>query len=86
VCTVTKYLEDIDRFEITWPSGKSKNVSRLNLRFQEEDNKSFELRIEEAKVNEIKLNRLTLCLSDRAYELPNALAQCGLHQWHYVFP
>ena len=53
-CTVLNYLEDVDRFEIAWMSGRTKTVSRLNLRFQDEDKKAFEMRIEEAKENRDK--------------------------------
>ena len=53
-CTVGKYLDTEDRFEIRWKNGKQKSVTRLNLRFADEDKSQFDARVEEAKANRDK--------------------------------
>lgn len=47
-CTVIRYDQETDRYEIQWSSSKSKLVSRMNLRLEGEDPESYELRIQDA--------------------------------------
>lgn len=48
-CRVEKWDETREKFLIVWPEGGEKYVSRINLRFEDEDSAKFETRISEAK-------------------------------------
>ena len=48
-CNVESYDEQKEQYLIVWPNGVTKLVSRLNLRFANENEKEFEERISEAK-------------------------------------
>ena len=47
-CEVVHYDFEIDRFVILWPNGATKNVSRLNLMFKNEDEGTLQRRVAEA--------------------------------------
>ena len=50
-CVVQGYSEENEKFLISWPGGNTKHVSRINLRFDDEDQQNFERRIVGAKKN-----------------------------------
>jgi hypothetical protein len=49
-CTILDYDQEQGRYLIKWPTGVQKYVSRLNLRHQQDNDKTFSKRIEEAEV------------------------------------
>ncbi|OMJ79537.1 hypothetical protein SteCoe_20429 [Stentor coeruleus] len=48
-CTIESYDNEKEQYLIKWPNDHKKYVSRINLRFENEDEKEFELRITEAR-------------------------------------
>lgn len=60
-CTVEKYDEAAEKFLISWPDGKTKFASRINLRFDDEDPQRFEKRIIAAQQNRKVTQEKILC-------------------------
>ena len=63
-CIIEAYDDEKETFKIIWPSGKSKHVSRINLRFEHEDEHQYELKIKKARQN---LNELEILLRFNAF-------------------
>lgn len=49
LCTIEKYDTEKELYSIVWPNGSKKSVSRINLRFIDEDEQKFEQRIAQAR-------------------------------------
>ena len=54
-CQVLDWDKKREKFLIRWPEGGEKYVSRINLRFEDEDPEKFEMRISEARKHKISI-------------------------------